>query len=389
MAESRHRFERTYTNRDQLLYKSYLEGATLAAAETSHLDGIPRQTKERWKAAILEYGMTPIDWKEEEARRNLSHPPHHADAVMDDATVAALKTLAEQQPDLYLDQMQDEMLRITGKRIALITLSTTLRERLGMTLQKLSSMSSAQDDAARLAYVNHIHILTEDPKMFIFIDETAKDRNASRKRMGWAKRGRGHHYRRDYERWQDTRYTFIAAMDMFGFVFEASSCVYRKTGADDENNAAGTIDQERFEEYVKSVLVPTLGRYALGEPRSIVVMDNAPTHVGARTRQLIEGAGAKLVYLPPNSPDMNPIEECFHVYKANLKRYNNDRGIRTVEMAHLHAFLAVTPEIARAEYRQLRGAIRNVPKENSDKEQEEEEAVALAAALVVIYTLGF
>ena len=358
----------------------------LSAVETAYLDGIPRQTRERWKATIMDYGMTPKDWKEEETRRNLSHP-HHADAVMDDATVTALKNLAEQQPDLYLDQMQDKMLRITGKRIMLITLSTTLRERLGMSLQRLSSMSSAQDDAARLAYANHIHNLTEDPKMFIFIDETAKDRNASRRRMGWAKRGRGHHYRRDYARWQDTRYTFIAAMDMFGFVFEASSCIYRKTGADDENNAAGTIDQERFEEYLQRVLVPTLGRYALGEPRSIVVMDNAPTHVGARTRQLIENAGAKLVYLPPNSADLNPIEECFHVYKADLKRYNNDIGIRTVEMAHLHAFLAVTPKIARAEYRHLRGAIRNVPNENSDKEQqEEEEAVALAAALVVIYT---
>jgi transposase len=351
------------------------------------LDNIPRRTKDGWKATILEYGMTPKDWKEEESRRNLSHPPHHADAVMDDATVAALKNLAEQQPELFLDQMQDEMLRTTGKRIALITLSTTLRKRLGMTQQKLSSLSRAKDDAARLVYVNYIHNLTEDPKMFIFIDETAKDRNASRRRMGWARKGIGHHYRRDYEKWQDTRYTFIAAMDMFGFVFEASSCVYRKTGADDENNAAGTIDQERFEEYVKSVLVPTLGRYALGEPRSIVVMDNASTHVGARTRQLIEAAGAKLVYLPQNSPDLNPIEECFHVYKADLKRHNSDRDIRTVEMAHLHAFLAVTPEKARAEYRHLRGAIRNVPKENSDREQEEEEAVALAAAVVVIYVV--
>ena len=384
MSVSVHRLERTYTNADQLLYKYQLEGVKLSPAQDEHLAGIPRQTKDGWRAIILEFGMTPIDWKEEESRRNLSHP-HHADAVMDDDTVKALKDLAEQRPDMYLDEMQDEMLRITGKRIALITLSTTLRVRLGLTLQKLSDMSSAQDEAARLAYVNHIHSLTGDPKMFIFIDETAKDRNASRRRVGWAKRGRGHHYRRDYESWRDMRYTFIAAMDLFGFVFEASSCVYRKTGADDDNNAAGTIDQERFEDYVQYVLVPTLGRYDLGEPRSIVVMDNAPTHVGLRTRQLIEDAGAKLVFLPPNSPDLNPIEECFHVYKADLKRHNRNRDLAHVEMAHLHAIQAVTPEIARAEYRRLRGAIRNVPEETADVD-EDDDAAAVAAALVVLYT---
>jgi hypothetical protein len=166
-------------------------------------------------------------------------------------------------------------------------------------------------------------------------------------------------------------------------VHEACSCIDRKTGADDVDNAAGTIDQERFEQYVECDLVPCLGRFDLGEPRSIVVMDNASTHNSDRIRQLIEGAGAKLVFLPPISPDLNPIEDCFHVYKANLKRSIRDPNITNVDMTHLSALQAVTPKIARAEYRHLRGAIRNVPDEETEEDEEVEVAVAVAVVAVL------
>ena len=61
--------------------------------------------------------------------------------------------------------------------------------------------------------------------------------------------------------------------------------------------------------WVEEKLVPTLGNYALGEPRSVVIMDNATIHAGVR--DLIEGAGAKLIYLSAYSPELNPIELMF------------------------------------------------------------------------------
>ena len=54
--------------------------------------------------------------------------------------------------------------------------------------------------------------------------------------------------------------------------------------------------------------MPILGNYSLSEPRSLVVLDNAKIHHSDRIVPLVESMGARLVYLPPYSPDLNPIE---------------------------------------------------------------------------------
>jgi len=76
----------------------------------------------------------------------------------------------------------------------------------------------------------------------------------------------------------------------------------------------GPINREAFETYVARVLVPEL------RPGDIVVMDNLSSHKGPRVRQLIEAAGARLLYLPPYSPDFNPIENAFAKLKALLRK---------------------------------------------------------------------
>lgn len=76
----------------------------------------------------------------------------------------------------------------------------------------------------------------------------------------------------------------------------------------------GPIDRDAFETYVDKVLVPEL---AEGD---VVVMDNLSSHKGPRVRELIEAAGAGLLYLPPYSPDFNPIEMAFSKLKALLRK---------------------------------------------------------------------
>ena len=76
----------------------------------------------------------------------------------------------------------------------------------------------------------------------------------------------------------------------------------------------GPINRDAFEVYVEKILVPEL------EPGDIVVMDNLSSHKGPRVRELIEAAGAKLLYLPPYSPDFNPIENAFAKLKALLRK---------------------------------------------------------------------
>lgn len=358
----------------------------LSDNESSTLDNISIATKRTWKLCILSFGMIPIDWT---AFKKTLPDRGHGNLRMTNDIVEVLRNIATRNPDLYLDQMQDRLYEETQKHFSLSTIYKTLDKILGMSLHRLGTMSDELDIAARLAYVNLLHEITDDPSMFLFVDETAKDLKSQRRRRVWTYRGQNPRtHRADYFLWQTIRYTFIGAMDINGFVHEASSLIYRKTGADDNNDAAGTINQERFEAYVEYVLIPTLGRYDLKQPRSIVVMDNATTHIGDRTRQLIESVGAKLVFTAAGSPDLNPIEDCFHVYKADLQRHRNDPDIRNVEQAHLHALQAVTPQKARNEYRHLRGAIRNVPKEDDAVENEEEEiAVSIVAVGVAINTV--
>ncbi len=83
----------------------------------------------------------------------------------------------------------------------------------------------------------------------------------------------------------------------------------------------GPINREAFETYVARVLVPEL------RAGDVVVMDNLSSHKGPNVRRMIEEIGAKLLYLPPYSPDFNPIENAFAKLKALLRKV----GERTVE----------------------------------------------------------
>jgi len=83
----------------------------------------------------------------------------------------------------------------------------------------------------------------------------------------------------------------------------------------------GPMHGTAFRAYVEQVLVPEL------RPGDIVVMDNLPAHKVSGVRDAIEGAGARLLYLPPYSPDFNPIEMAFSKLKALLRK----AAARTVE----------------------------------------------------------
>lgn len=96
----------------------------------------------------------------------------------------------------------------------------------------------------------------------------------------------------------------------------------------------GPINGESFLAYIEQILVPTL------TPGDIVIIDNLGSHKGKAVRQAIRAAGAKLLFLPPYSPDLNPIEQVF----AKLKTLLRKAAERTVEAtwrrigALLHVF---------------------------------------------------
>ena len=103
----------------------------------------------------------------------------------------------------------------------------------------------------------------------------------------------------------------------------------------------GAMTGAAFLAYVEQVLGPTL------KPGDIVVLDNLPAHKPVAIREAIEAAGATMLFLPPYSPDFNPIEMAFSKIKAILRK----AAARTVQAlwdAIRHAIDAVTPQDAKS-----------------------------------------
>jgi transposase len=98
----------------------------------------------------------------------------------------------------------------------------------------------------------------------------------------------------------------------------------------------GPIDGESFRAYVEQCLAPTL------HPGDIVVMDNLASHKVAGIKQAIERAGAELRYLPPYSPDLNPIEQFFAKLKALLRKAAA-RTLDALIAAIAHALTTLRP----------------------------------------------
>jgi transposase len=136
-----------------------------------------------------------------------------------------------------------------------------------------------------------------DASRFVFLDETGSS-TAMARRYGRAPRGQRVDGPVPQGHWKTV--TLTAAIRLGG----VGGCLA----------FGGATDAVTFESYVEQVLVPTLRR------GDIVVMDNLGAHKGEEVERLIRGAGAEVRYLPPYSPDLNPIEKMFSKLKTYLRK---------------------------------------------------------------------
>jgi transposase len=146
--------------------------------------------------------------------------------------------------------------------------------------------------------------LNLDPDRVVFVDETWAKTNMTRT-YGRSPRGQRLVERVPYGRWETT--TFLGAMRSTGFV--APLCV------------EGAINGALFQAWVEQHLAQVL------RPGDTVVMDNLSSHKGSSVAAAIEAVGAEVRYLPPYSPDLNPIELAFSKFKKLLR----DGAQRTTE----------------------------------------------------------
>ena len=160
----------------------------------------------------------------------------------------------------------------------------------------LASEQDRPDVARRRARWRRLQSIL-DPARLVFIDETWTKTNMAPLR-GWCRRGERLKATVPHGHWRTM--TFLAAL--------------RHDRLDAPCLFDGPINGESFRAYVEQVLVPAIA------PGDIVIMDNLGSHKGQAVRAAIRGAGARLFFLPPYSPDLNPIEQVFSKLKTLLRK---------------------------------------------------------------------
>lgn len=156
--------------------------------------------------------------------------------------------------------------------------------------------ASERDEFLRLAW--RVLVCDElDASHFVFVDEMGSNTSLS-PLYGWSRRGERAFFKapRNWGR----NVTLLSSMSLKGMGPSLA--------------VEGPTTREVFEAYVEKVLAPSLKR------GRVVVMDNLSSHKGQRVGELIESGGCELLYPPPYSPDLNPIEEAFSKVKGILRK---------------------------------------------------------------------
>jgi transposase len=215
-----------------------------------------------------------------------------------------LAGLVREQPDATLEQLKQR----GGFQCSLKTLWYAL-DGLGLTRKKKSLHTDERDrpdvQAKRDEFRQEVG--TIEPEKLVFVDETGVNTVMT---PVYARAPRGQRVVGSVSASWET-VTVIAALGLDGV---RAPVVF-----------PGSTDTAVFQAYVDQVLVPEL------HPGNVVVFDNIKPHLTARVAKSIAGAGAKVMPLPPYSPDYTPIEEMFSKFKQNLRRAEAGTRIRLYE----------------------------------------------------------
>lgn len=209
------------------------------------------------------------------------------------------------RPGIYLHEVQTSLHEKFGVVISLPTICRTLQH-MGCTRQTMHHVAIQRSDELRARFMAEVSVY--DPMMLVWLDETGCDRRNTIRKYGYSIRGLPLSDHRLLVR--GVRYTAIPVVSLEGI-----HDVYLKEG---------TMNGDCFVKFVRNCLLPVLQPFNGVNSRSVVILDNASIHHVEQVEDLIETqAGSKLIYLPPYSPDLNPVEGVFSQIKSIMK--SNDQ----------------------------------------------------------------
>ena len=248
---------------------------------------------------------------------------HHLQKLTDIDKQLIIEVVLD-QPGIYLHEIQQYLVRETGTVISVSSICNFLHKQ-GFSRQKMVRVAIQRSNQLRARFKDDMSIFT--PDMFVFIDETGSDRRDCLRKLGYSLRGRPATALKLFSRGQHI--SALAAMSTQG-VLECSI-------------VEGGVDGHSFKSFLEEKLSSKLYPYNGTNPHCILVMDNAAIHHVDGVSELLESLGVLVYYLPPYSPDLNPIEELFAKVKAALKA--NERIIHEdLETLLLMSFLTVSSQ---------------------------------------------
>ena len=246
---------------------------------------------------------------------------------MTDVVQFLLLQLILERPGIYLRELQAEVKLVTGLELAASTICQFFYAQ-GFTRQKMQLIAKQRDEILRSTFAAEVSVYNAD--MFVYLDETGTDRRDALRRYAYSWRGRPAKSHKLLVRGEHV--TAIASMSCAGIL--DCKLVY------------GGVDGDTFYDFVQSNLLPHLMPFNGTNPHSVVVLDNASIHHVDGIQSMIQEVGALILYLPPYSPDYNPIEEAFGKVKAITKAYESEMDLGEMDITDivLASFSHITQE---------------------------------------------
>ena len=232
-----------------------------------------------------------------------------------------LLQLILRNPGIYLHELQGKLQEAFHVRVHVSTVCRTLKF-MGCTRQTIRYVALQRSDAMRAKFMAEVSIY--DPSMLVWIDESGCDRRNSTRKYAYSVRGIHPVDHRILIR--GTRYSAIPVMSV--------------QGIHDVFLSEGTVNGDKFGFFIRNYLLPILMPFNGINSASVVIMDNASIHHVHSNVQLIESIGAKVLFLPPYSPDLAPLEPVFGKVKTILKE--NDCIFQTSNIPRVLITMAFT-----------------------------------------------
>lgn len=213
-----------------------------------------------------------------------------------------LHDLLDEYKTVQLDEVTDFVRDKYGVEITKSTAQRTLK-RLNITRKRVTNVHPNQDPGLRDDHLQERMQYRAD--QIVAVDESAANERTKDRKYGWSRRGLPCRVRQAGRR--SRRWSMLPAMTIDGYLIID---VYK-----------GSYNARRFGDFITRLL-PHMGRYP--EPRSVILLDNASSHRAAmsdpRIVQRLEEVRVRVLWLPPYSPDFNPIEQSFNELKAWMRR---------------------------------------------------------------------